>query len=296
MLEQALIIYYALSAVYIVICVKWKLSAPMLTIMVCLFLPMIGLLLILLRGLVSRGTELPDNRFHELINGFEQEGRYLGRPDVAKETNLVPLEEALVVNDLATRRRILLDVLKEDIDEKYIPMLEQAVNNEDTETSHYAVTAVIEIKRKLLLSIQKWSVQYENNNSDLNVLLSYSQAVKKYMVSGFMDNRMQLTYRLTYVKLLDQLIHSEICSPALFMEKINTEIDLGHLDEALNVSRLFLERFPESEEAYLTALKVYYLLKMKELFSQTLEALKQSKIRVSNYGLNTIRYWSAEGA
>ncbi|MBW7474748.1 hypothetical protein K0T92_08315 [Paenibacillus oenotherae] len=296
MLELALIVYYAVSVVYWLVCLKWKLTRPAFTGALLLCLPFLGLFLSLLQLLAERRQPLKGiERFkeHERV---DHEDRIFERVDVKKEVNMVPLEEGLVVNDLFTRRRLLLDVLKEDIDQDMIPLLEQAVNNEDTETSHYAVTAVMEIKRKLMLSVQKWSVEYQNNKDDSGVVLEYAHAVKQYMTSGFMDRRMHNTYRKTYASLLSQLIESEARSEALFVEKLNCEMELANYSEALRVSELFRKHYPESEKAYVTALDLYYRLKMKEAFFETLEQLKALKIRVSNSALTIIRYWSAKGA
>lgn len=297
MVEDALIIYYAISVVYFFICMIRKVTDPLFNAILLLFLPFLGLFLSLLQIVVARSTPESVERFNELIEEYDKhEDRIFERVNVMKEVNLVPLEDALVVNNLSTRRRILLDVLKEDMDESVIPLLEQAVRNEDTETSHYAVTAVIEIKRKLLLAIQKWSVKYEDNKTDLNIKLQYALVVKSYIMSGFMDKRMQLTYRLTYIKLLDQLLDSEARSEELYKDKIMTEIDLGNYDEAMRSSKLFRASYPNSETAYMTALNLFYTLRMKASFFETLEELKKSKIRVSNSTLNVIRYWSAKGA
>lgn len=297
MLEKVLIAYYAVSIVYFVICMKWKLTDPLFNAMLLLFLPILGLILSLLQLIAARRSSLDPHRFTDLIDGYsDQEDRIFERVDVEKEVNLVPLEEALVVNDLTTRRRLLLDLLKEDMDESVIPLLEKAISNDDTETSHYAVTAVMEIKRKLLLSIQKWSVKYEDNKNDSAVILQYAFVVKQYMTSGFMDKRMQLTYRMTYINLLDQLLESDARNEAMFIEKINNEVELGHFDEAMQASLLFRKCYPDTEDAYLAALNMFYILKMKEQFFETLQELKQSKIRISNTTLNIIRYWSAKGA
>lgn len=297
MVEKALIGYYAACLVYYAIRLKWKPENLWFTAVILAVLPFLGLVFSLIQLAASRGGDSDAQRFQDLLDRYEEkDARVFQRIDVSKEANLVPLEDALAINDLATRRRLLLDVLKEDADESMIPLLEQAVNNEDTETSHYAVTAVMEIKRKLLLAIQKWSVKYSDNHDDLNVVLSYANALKHYMASGFMNQRMQYTYRATFVQLLDRLLDSESKSPALFMEKINAELELGRYDEAERCIRRFREAFPNNEDAYLVALNLYYRLKMRESFFETLKQLKQSSIRVSPSTLNIIRYWSAKGA
>lgn len=296
MVEYILLAYYIISALYLVFNAKRKLRDFRYTAMLVVCLPIFGLVLSLLQDFAARkDTAIDDGRFKELIDKDETE-RFFDRVNVSKEVNLLPLEEALIVNETSTRRRLLLDVLKEDMEESMIPLLKQAVNNEDTETSHYAVTAVMEIKRKLLLSIQKWSVRYEEDKSNPEIMLEYANAIKNYTMSGFMDKRTQMSHKLNYVKLLQQLLKTEAVSEKLYCETIDSMKVLERFDEALRYSNQFRVRFPESEEAYLSELDLYYTLKMKEPFYETLASLKASKILVSNRGLNIIRYWSAKGA
>ena len=59
----------------------------------------------------------------------------------------------------------MIDVLKEDT-MQYMEVIKTAVLNEDTETSHYAVSAVMEIKRKLSISLQQLSVKFDQNKRD----------------------------------------------------------------------------------------------------------------------------------
>lgn len=297
MVEYLFIGYYVVCIVYLI--TKWigRKGDWLLGSMMALLIPFFGLPLAILRDFAgSKAGSSEIKRFVDLIDGNERQDRIFTRIDVDKEVNIAPLEEVLLVNDLATRRRLLLDVLKEDMDEKMIPLLERAASNEDTETSHYAVTALMEMKRKMLLDIQKWSVRYEEQSNDSYVMRHYANAIKQYMMSGFMDSRMQMSQRMNYVNLLDRLLDSEMRSEELFKEKISSEIELGRYEEGLRYSLLFRKYYPDNEDAYLTALNLYYSLKKNDSFYETLEALKLSKIRVSNTALNVIRYWSVKGA
>lgn len=123
----------------------------------------------------------------------------------AEELNVVSIEEALLVNEHADRRRVMIQVLKQDAF-KYMDILKKAISNEDTETSHYAVSAVMEIKRKLTLSMQELSVQYESNKQDPAVLQAYGEVLDQYMNSGFLDEKTLRNYRVSYIQVLDELI------------------------------------------------------------------------------------------
>ncbi|ANF94920.1 hypothetical protein [Paenibacillus bovis] len=295
-----LLLYYVLAAVYSVL--RWKYrdrcgedTAGAITLVV--LLPLFGLFISLLRdGLRSGYLRLSRSTGHltdEVAD--DQPVRVFRTLDVRKESNLVPLEEALLVNDHTSRRRLMLDFLKDDPG-AMMPLLEQAVSNEDTETSHYAVTAVVEIKRKLTLSIQHYSVRYEQGDRSVAMLGEYAEAIRQYMHSGFMDRPTRRTYLSTYARLLGELIEAGGGDEQVFNAKIHSEMELERPDLALQYEQKFREAHTDSEQPYLTALQLYYDLQMKEAFFQTLQALKQSNIKVSNTGLNVIRYWSEKGA
>ncbi|WP_054956287.1 hypothetical protein [Paenibacillus dakarensis] len=211
-----------------------------------------------------------------------------------KELNVVSVEEALIVSDHSDRRAVMIDVLKQDV-MKYMDILQTAVSNEDTETSHYAVSAIMEIKRKLTLSLQQLSVEYEVNKEDANIVSDYAEVLKGYMQSGFLDARTLRKYQFTYLLVLEQLILITPNNEAAYTEKINTELDLGDFQTAENTALTNLKEHPDSEEAYLSLLKVYFYMKSYLKIQETVDSIKRSPLRLSNRALTLVRFWS-EGA
>ena len=63
-----------------------------------------------------------------------------------QEGNIVPLEEALIVNEPELRRELIMNVLN-DNPEEYVELLKQARMNEDVEVVHYAITAMVELSK-----------------------------------------------------------------------------------------------------------------------------------------------------
>ena len=66
----------------------------------------------------------------------------------------MPLEEALIVNDPAYRRRLMLSMLTEEPD-AYLAQLQAAKLNDDVEVAHYAATAVAQISKESDLKLQQ---------------------------------------------------------------------------------------------------------------------------------------------
>ena len=63
------------------------------------------------------------------------------------DAGVIPLEEALIVNDPADRRRLMLSMLTEEPD-AYLVQLQAAKLNDDVEVAHYAATAVAQISKE----------------------------------------------------------------------------------------------------------------------------------------------------
>lgn len=229
--------------------------------------------------------------FENVVTQFTNQSGLYRKPDSKKEMNVVPLQEALLVNDLSTRRRVMIDLLKMDSLE-YLDVLKMAVSNEDTETSHYAVSAIMEVKRKLTLGLQQLSVQYEENKDDPYVLRSYADVLKNYMRSGFLDEQTLVKHNHIYSMVLGRLLEINPEYEEAYAEKINADLDLGQYAVAENTARRYLERFPRSEDAYLSLMKVYFTVRSFDQLKTTVEELKSSPVRFSHQALTLVRFWS----
>jgi hypothetical protein len=240
-----------------------------------------------------------DEQFDDYVKRQQEEHKVRGmgiyaRTEKQKELDVIPIEDALVVSEHQTRRRVMIDVLKQD-SEHYLEILQTAVGNEDTETSHYAVSAIMEVKRKLMLALQELSVQYENDKNDVYTARTYADVLKGFMRSGFLDQRTLDKYQYTYISVLGQLIAISDDDEWAYRDKAETELKLGLLADAEATGRLYEAKYPLSEDAYLCLMKVYYETKSPDKLFAALDRLKQSPVRLSNRALTLVRFWS-EGA
>ena len=70
------------------------------------------------------------------------------------DRDVVPLEEALLLNDPSRRRELIMNVLNDNPGE-YVELLKQARMNEDVEVVHYAITAMVELSKEYDYRLQK---------------------------------------------------------------------------------------------------------------------------------------------
>lgn len=208
-----------------------------------------------------------------------------------QELDIVPIEDALLVSANKTRRKVMLDVLKQDA-MNYMEVLQRAVSNEDKETSYYAVSAIIEAKRKLQLSMQDLAVKFDACPEDAQVAQTYAEVLKAYMKSGFLDDRTLLKYRHIYRTVLGELMQQEEPDEWAFNERVELELLLGSFADAERIAQVFIETFPDSEAAYLSMMKVCFEIRSVQRLQEALDGLKKAPIKLSNQGLTLVRFWS----
>lgn len=213
-------------------------------------------------------------------------------PEYEKEMNIISIEEALSINENKIRREIMLDVLKKDAT-KYISQLKNALGNEDTETSHYAAAALVEIKRKYELVVQELSVKMEKDPNNYDLSIGYMDALNKYINSDLLDRNNKRKQQYSLVNVGERII---IANPAnLQLEKYNALIenliDLKEYTRAEECAKLCISAYPQNEEPYIKMLKLYYLLGRREAFASLLDKLRNSNILLSNKALGILRFW-----
>ncbi|EJP6472384.1 tetratricopeptide repeat protein [Clostridium sp. FAM 1755] len=209
---------------------------------------------------------------------------------LSKNMEVIPIEDALVLNDEKIKKSLIINVLKSD-SYKYLDFLKEAIRDEDTETSHYAATAVTEVKRKLTLAIQEFKEKYQKNKTDLTIIKAYADALKKYNDSGLLDKNAYQKNLSTYKELLEKIIEMEAADEYLYEEIINCYIILKDFERAIEYCNQYFENFKKSEKPYLLIMKIYFINKNRTKFNKVLRKLRESNIILNRDSLNLIKFW-----
>lgn len=287
-------IYLILSGILLFILTKGHLMDWLFKFVVIAFLPIIGWLL---PSIWPKKWLKQDAQFFEDYMNSQSEDlsvRFLERQEKVQkneELNIISIEEALLISDFSTRRRVLIDILKQDA-MQYIDVLKTAVTNEDTETSHYAVTAVVEVKRELTILLQKLAVEFAQNPEDSQVALTYAEVIKEYIRSGFLDARSIRQYQIKYIELLEHLIRANEATENTYIEKIKMELTVQDLASAEATVQQFKTDYPLCEDAYLQAMSIYFVARAFDKLQDELALLKAAPITLSNRALKIVRYWN----
>lgn len=234
-----------------------------------------------------KDAELPE----WLLRKETYEDMSLQRPDLLNETNMISLQDALILNSNQVKRKTLMNVLKNDFLQQ-APLLAAALKSEDNETSHYAATALQQAKSLLAKQLRHIERELTERPNDLDVMIRYLTILKQMIDMEFLDRHTQLKYTYSYLHALTAFIElGGTIDPEYHIERIQIALSLGEYEQALSASELFLVQHPRREQAYFEAMHVHYAMKNVTQVHHLVDALRASDIRLSPEGLQQLRFW-----
>ena len=207
--------------------------------------------------------------------------------DTDKE--IVPLEEALLINEPRVRRELIMDVLNED-PEEYMDLLKQARMNEDVEVVHYAITAMVELSKEYDFRLQKLEKLYAASPDDPEILDQYCEFMEEYLNQGILEAQMEKAQRERYIRLLRQKLKVKTTLPTcvcLFQNLMKT----GDYVQAEELLKVMDENWHRKEEFWL--LKIQYLAERKKgaELQRSLRQMKEEQIYLSSKSKEALAFW-----
>ncbi|MCX0371705.1 hypothetical protein LIZ77_13170 [Clostridium perfringens] len=213
--------------------------------------------------------------------------------ELEHKKDLIPAEEALILNNNSIKRDLIKDVLKKDT-YKYRNVLLNALMDEDTETSHYAATAITQMKGKLTILMQKFEADYEKNTKCQENADMFLKAIKDYIESNFIDSKECNKLKNIYKKVLEQYKQNFKFTSYQFEELIKIYINLKEYKSALEYTNEFKEQFKDDIRPYTLLLEIYYCLKDKKNFNNIILEIRESNLILDSQSLDLLRFWIEE--
>jgi len=207
-----------------------------------------------------------------------------------EETDLVPLEEAISINDTATRRKLMLESLY-DNPSKYIDVLMEARRNDDIETVHYASTTISKIQRDFQLEIQRLSVEVENNPDDNKLLDQYIDTIQQYIDCDILEDYLLKRQRLLFNEALVKRIDRAGIDKEILIKRINNNMALGNFQAAIDDSSLLRELWSEDEQVWIESLRVCVESQDVQKLDEVIREIDQLPIQWSNTNRKLIQEW-----
>lgn len=211
----------------------------------------------------------------------------------SEDENIVPLEEAMLVNDFTTRRRIMLDALYDD-PMKYLEVLLIARHNDDIETTHYATTMISHAEKKFQISLQKYAAEIERDPENMNLLNEYIETLEKYIESDLLEEHLLKNQRINYSKLLDRKLKIVPNEKQTLVKKLRNSIELNDYFSAFEVSQQLKQNWPEDEQTWVEAIRVCVEGKDQKKLEETIDEVKRIKINWTRRGREEATRWLGE--
>lgn len=292
----SLVVSTVLLLIHVLVClVLWTLMklgllpvrGHMLAVMV--LIPLWGPLLVVLLSVRSAvfGDDLKDATLEALRINDDMHRSMLvqGREG---DDGVVPLEEALIVNDPGDRRRLMLSMLTEDPD-AYLAQLQAAKLNDDVEVAHYAATAVAQISKESDLKLQQLERAFKTDPSAQN-LNAYCDYLGTYLASGLAEGRVAQIQRQQYARLLARRCERED-GLALRVRYATALADAGEVDEAEDVAERLVADTPDEQDAWMLCLRLAVLRYDGEMVQRVIDAVDKQHVYLSAENRERLAFW-----
>lgn len=204
------------------------------------------------------------------------------------DDGVVPLEEALIVNDPGDRRRLMLSMLTEDPD-AYLAQLQAAKLNDDVEVAHYAATAVAQISKESDLKLQQLERAFKTDPSAQN-LNAYCDYLGTYLASGLAEGRVAQIQRQQYARLLARRCERED-GLALRVRYATALADAGEVDEAEDVAERLVADAPDEQDVWMLCLRLAVLRRDGEMVQRVIDAVDKQHVYLSAENREKLAFW-----
>ncbi len=188
---------------------------------------------------------------------------------VEESVNDIPLEDALILDDPAVRRSVMLDVLMEN-NYRYVNALSKARLNDDVEVVHYATTAMAEFSKEYELKLQQYASRYAQEPANEAFIEEYASYLSSYIGSGLCVGQLLEIQRNTYQQLLRELIRIRPTKDR-YKELASNYMDSGQLGLADELTTYLFDKYPGDEEAFQLRARYYYETRQGQLLGDLIK-------------------------
>lgn len=210
--------------------------------------------------------------------------------DEDRERDIIPIEEAVLVNENKDLRSVMMNVLRGDISES-LASITLALTSEDSEASHYAASVLSGELNKFRLNVQRIRKELKEHPEETEyaeLLIEYMDGILKQRIFSPFEQR-------KFVDILDETAELlyESDPSKLNIEKYEAlclrPLEIKDYEKSEKWTRRLSDHYPEELASYTCRLKLYFAERNKEAFFDTLGKLKKSNVIIDNETLELIR-------
>lgn len=291
-MDKILLVIFIINLIFSVVysLVVLRKNGQLCYLVIFLTIPVFGFLMYLIPTLMTQKRQEYSYDKESLVKRYKIE-KQSSLPDVNKELNLVPIKDAMAISSDEEKRALLLEQLKKDLYTNYKSIL-LANNDRDSESAHYAATAKMEVNRRMNEELMKVQAQVKEHLDDYSVMSLYMEKLFRYIESGLLSNKEAMIFKKEYCSRFEDIEKDKVEKEYAQMARyyVAYMIDLDEIEQVIAFWDACTEDV-RSEKMYMEMLKLFYTLKDRERFYETIDSLSQSEIELSADGLTTLRYW-----
>ena len=206
------------------------------------------------------------------------------------DMQVVPLEEALLVNNAKVRHSLMLDILHRNPNE-YIGILQKARNSDDIEVTHYATTMMMEILTEYEKKLQDYDREYQVF-MDEERLREYILYLQEFINSGLVSGSIERIYRERLSGLLTDYFSKSKKKGSMISISIENYLWLGDTKQAGEQLQLAQKEYPDDERLFILYGHYYDRIRDYASMKKMIGYIKDHHIYLSHEGREWLSFWS----
>ncbi|MCI8795523.1 MAG: hypothetical protein HFG89_01540 [Dorea sp.] len=216
------------------------------------------------------------------------------KADEERVRNMVPLEEALAINEKKDLRMVMMNMVKGEIQDS-LAAIALALDSEDSESSHYAASVMTDELNEFRRRVQtlSWEIMQEDEGETEyeEMLIDYMNQVLKLRIFTIIEQRRFVHIMADTAEKLRQKDQSKL-KEEQYESVCLRLMEIEDYTDSEKWCAWLAEQYPERLSAYTCRLKLYFTLQNKEAFFTTLNDLKRSDVVIDRETLELIRVFS----
>ncbi|WP_026506774.1 hypothetical protein [Butyrivibrio sp. MC2013] len=284
-----LIIHLLIVAIFLLLSYLKVLKIEKEMMVIVLFIPLFGALCaLMIHFIIVTGESGKAGGDLEAMSSPDADQNRIPMPE-AEGSLVVPLEDALIMDDASTRRSVIMDVLMSDTG-KYTHILNQARMNEDAEVVHYATTAMAELSKEYELGLQEYSIRYAEAPDDIELIGEYIAYLGRFLESGTGQGQALEIQRNIYHQLLARKID---LAPAYedYMALVGSYLGAGEYSAADQVLGRMEKAYGMDEEIWILRFRYYYQTRSVRSINEMIDKALSSGEFISSRMREIIDFW-----
>lgn len=181
----------------------------------------------------------------------------------------------LILSQIVQKIFLKKEVLKGEY-KKSLTVITDALENPDTETSHYAESVMTEVKSNFKLTVQIMQEKLNNYPDDFSIRVMLIQYIHEFLEKKVLSQMEAIPYIDIYLKLMEDLFEQDRTSitGSMYQDMIGHLIESQNKDQAERWAGYAMEYGLNDLAFYKRVLKIYYEIGNKEVFFNVMERLK----------------------